>query len=186
LADYEQKYGSPTLSFAAAAEAFKLQPKDRVVPITDDKSVELWADMANGDRLKGEHHIDLSADFVKKILYNHKVEISAKAKEDIINADYMIICPGSLYTSLLPCIVVDGFDEALERSKAKIIFIENIGDKNLEIIKSYIKKTLDFVIQSDGLESNNKIIQDPADPVQRSTLRHDPTKLGKVLEKIII
>ena len=185
LADYEQKYGSPTASFAVAATAFLLQPKDRVVPITDDRSVELWADMITGGRLEGEHHIDLATNAVEKIQYNHKVEISAKGKEDIINADYIIICPGSLYTSLLPCLIVDGFNEALERSKAKIIFVESIGVKNLEIIKSHIKKTLDFIIPSDGLESDTKIIPNPSDSVPRSILRHDSQKLAKVLEKII-
>ena len=47
----------------------------------------------------------------------------------ILNADYIIIGPGDLYTSLIPNFVVDDMKQALSKSRATIINIMNLMTK---------------------------------------------------------
>jgi uncharacterized cofD-like protein len=75
-----------------------------------------------------------------------------------MNADFVIIGPGDLYTSLLPNLLVEGIVDALVKTRAKVIYITNIMTKYAEtnnfkasdfvkIIEDYLgKKSLDYVV----------------------------------------
>lgn len=47
----------------------------------------------------------------------------------IEQADIVVIAPGDLYTSLGPLLVIDGIGEALQKSKAKKIYVANLVSK---------------------------------------------------------
>lgn len=47
----------------------------------------------------------------------------------IEQADIVVVAPGDLYTSLGPLLVIDGIGEALERTKAKVIYVSNLVSK---------------------------------------------------------
>lgn len=189
LADFEKAHTSPTSSIIAAAtsEYFALEPKYKVVPISDNRNAELVAE-AKGEILSGEHEIDTHKGEISNLRYQNKVEISEEAKTQIKQADYIIICPGSWDTSILPNFLVHGFQETAKESHARIIFVENIEEQNynLEVLKSYFSRPADFIIKSDGMESKEIIKTDPNDPLPRSSRRHNPEKLAKELGKIIL
>ena len=56
--------------------------------------------------------------------------INPKARQAIEMADYLIIGPGDLYTSIIPVILADGVSAAIKKSKAKIVFIMNLMTKS--------------------------------------------------------
>jgi uncharacterized cofD-like protein len=65
--------------------------------------------------------------------------LNPRAREAILNADYVIIGPGDLYTSIIPNLLCEGMREALAMTPAKIIYVCNVMTKrgettNMEVI----------------------------------------------------
>jgi len=149
--------------------------------------------LTTGQKIEDEskiNNIDLKIPDVKKIFYKNKVKLNPKAARAIREADYIIICPGDFYTSIVPNLIVSGFKGALAQSKAKIIAIENLDNKEvdnyLNKLEWYLGKRVDNLISGDkSLMSRKIIIKDPADTTKRSLIRHDSEKLAKCIQKII-
>jgi uncharacterized cofD-like protein len=55
------------------------------------------------------------------------VEASAEAVEGIRSADLVVLGPGSLYTSLLPSLLVPGIRSALESTQALRVYVCNVA-----------------------------------------------------------
>lgn len=109
-----------------------LNIKGRVLPISLDNS-HLCAELESGEIIEGETNIDVPKHDgrirIKKIFLKPKAIICEDAYDAIKDADLIIIGPGDLYTSILPNLIVAGFNEALRKSKAKILYITNIMTK---------------------------------------------------------
>jgi uncharacterized cofD-like protein len=48
----------------------------------------------------------------------------------IEQADMVVVAPGDLYTSLGPLLIIDGFAEALEKTKALCVYVSNLVTKH--------------------------------------------------------
>lgn len=102
----------------------------RVLPISLD-DINLVAELENGDIVVGESVIPKEArrcnSKIKKISLDNK---KAKPLDEVISsiksADAVVIGPGSLYTSILPNLLVEGVVDALSTSKAPVIYLCNI------------------------------------------------------------
>lgn len=115
-----------------AIEMFKyiFNVNGNIVPVTRDK-VQLIAEYSNGMKIKGEHLIDepdIQSSIVKFYL-DKKAKAYKGAIECINSSEYIIIGPGDLYTTTLANIVVEGIPQALQKTKAKLIFIPNLMSK---------------------------------------------------------
>ena len=139
--------------------------QDKVLPISIDHA-HLHALLLNGKIIKSETNIDNpkhnGAIKIKKIFLRPKARIYKESYEAILKADFIILGPGDLYTSILPNILVSGFNKALAKTKAKIIYIPNLmtkwGETNdfhasdfARVLLKYLKKDklahkLDWVI----------------------------------------
>lgn len=120
-----------TGSFAKAVEAAStiLNIRGEVVPITLD-NVRLILHNQDGSSTNGEHLIDI-AKFDKnnmrpKLSLEPKAKINPKASYAIAHADVVVIAPGDLYTSLGSLLIVGGVSNALNQTKAKIIYVCNL------------------------------------------------------------
>lgn len=111
-----------------------LRIQGHVVPITFAKS-DLCVELEDGKIIVGETHIDV----VKKKEKRAKIKRaflkpSIKANPDailaILEADFILIGPGDLYTSIIPNLLVKGLPEAIRKSKAKKIFVLNLMTKS--------------------------------------------------------
>jgi uncharacterized cofD-like protein len=139
-----------------------LRVKGQVLPITS-QPVTLVAEYEDGSVQYGEAAIDdppKSHDGkmkIKKLWVEPEVVISKKTSLEILQADYIILGPGDLYTSLLANIVVNGTATSLKKSKAKIIFVVNLVTKYgqthdftakdfIEEMAKYIDRYPDFVL----------------------------------------
>ena len=100
--------------------------RGRVLPATVD-DMRLVATFEDGSMVKGESSIPEAG---KRI-----VELSSEPAnctpckdvlESIHTADLIILGPGSLYTSVIPNLLVKGVSEAVSNSKAKKIYVCNI------------------------------------------------------------
>lgn len=102
----------------------------RVLPVTN-ADVVLEATFENGTQVQGESKI---SDFKKaqdcriqsvRLLPEHPKALP-EAVRAIEEADLILLGPGSLYTSVIPNLLVDGISEAVCASKAMKIYICNI------------------------------------------------------------
>lgn len=132
----------------AIAEVGKiLRIKGNVVPSTFTKS-DLCVDLEDGTKIIGETHIDVvekkekRARIVKAYL-SPSAQINEDAKKAIENADFILIGPGDLYTSIIPSLLVKDVIKTIKNSKAKKIFVMNLMTKYGQTTRYSAKEHLD-------------------------------------------
>jgi uncharacterized cofD-like protein len=113
------------------AEAVRLSSeilltRGRIYPATMS-SVELEALFEDGTRVRGETQITASNGKIRELaLIPHDVEPLPQTLEAIANADLITIGPGSLFTSLIPNLLVRGIADAILESHAIKVFVCNL------------------------------------------------------------
>src|ERR1700684_357763 len=113
------------------AEAVRLSSeilltRGRIFPATMS-SVELEALFDDGKRVRGETQITASKGKIRELaLIPHDVEPLPQTLEAIANADLITIGPGSLFTSLIPNLLVHGIAQAIATSSATKVYVCNL------------------------------------------------------------
>jgi len=113
------------------AEAVRLSSeilltRGHIYPATTS-NVELEALLEDGTRVRGETRITASKGKIKElVLVPHDVGPLPQTLEAIASADLITIGPGSLFTSLIPNLLVRGIPEAILDSPAVKVFICNL------------------------------------------------------------
>jgi uncharacterized cofD-like protein len=103
-----------------------LASRGTIYPSTTS-NVQLDAWMDNGSRVRGETQITASKERILELrLVPHNAKPLPQTLEAIATADLITIGPGSLFTSLVPNLLVRGIPEAIAASKATKIFICNL------------------------------------------------------------
>ncbi len=103
-----------------------LSVKGRVLPSTLENTV-LGAQMTNREVVWGETKIVASPGQIKRVFLKPKTARALpEAIEAIQNADGIVVGPGSLYTSVLPNLLIEEIGEALGKTKAPKIYACNI------------------------------------------------------------
>lgn len=144
----------------------------KIIPVTLE-DVHLWVEFEDGVKIIGEKNIDVSDknDFERSHNINQNVvdaflvwgdgTLNPKAREAILNSDYIILGPGDFYTSIVPNLLSKGMKEALAQTQAKIIYVCNIMTKKWETttyelkdfidnIEKYAWETIDYVLVNNG------------------------------------
>lgn len=141
------------------AEAVKLSSeilasKGHIYPATV-ADVRLAAELNDGTIIRGETNIGKAGNLIKRLyLEPEDCHPLPEALAAIYDADVITIGPGSLFTSLVPPILVKGVAEAIGESSAVKIFICNLmtqpgetdglsARRHLEVIREYAPE-IDF------------------------------------------
>ncbi len=98
--------------------------KAKILPATLEKVV-LYGETESGEIVEGESNIPLAQERIKRVFYrNERVapEENLKALEE---ADLVVFGIGSLYTSLIPNLLLKGVKESLEKTKGKVVYVCN-------------------------------------------------------------
>ena len=144
----------------------------RVLPVTLDDMI-LKARLKNGNVVEGESNIPSEAINQRSGIERLFIEpVGAKALDEaveaILEADAVILGPGSLYTSVIPNLLVNGITRALKDTNALKIYVSNImtqegetddyevADHIKAIFKHGGKGTIDYVA-TNTQEINNSI-----------------------------
>ena len=125
-------------SFPAGIQALAeiLDVRGRILPVTIDQAT-LVAELTDGQRIFGEKAIDVPRGTQREkirdvFLVPHHSE-SISVYPPVIDAawwaDYIIIGPGDLFTSIIPGLIVPGVVEAFKKSRGKLLFVMNIMTK---------------------------------------------------------
>ena len=114
------------LEQAIAASSKVLAVRGQVLPATLS-DVRLWAELTDGRRIEGESNIPKAEGKIVKIgcIPENPPALPAAIKA-IEEADYIIIGPGSLYTSLITNLLVTEIADAIAATDIPRIYICNI------------------------------------------------------------
>src|SRR6195256_5439819 len=139
-----------------------LAVKGTIVPSTL-QDVTLVASI-NGHTVEGESKIPMqNAPITRVFLKPDGAQVNPEAAQAILNAELIVIGPGSLYTSILPNLLVEGMVEAIKASPALKVYICNLAshegetegydvDDYLRVIREHVGSNIfDFVL----VNSNN-------------------------------
>ncbi|MBN1869457.1 MAG: YvcK family protein [Candidatus Omnitrophica bacterium] len=100
--------------------------RGKVVPSTVS-NVHLIAEYEDGTMTKGEAKIPNPNSRIKRLLLTDEdAHPTREALEEIEEADVIILGPGSLYTSVIPNLIIKGVSEAIAKSRAFRIYVCNV------------------------------------------------------------
>ena len=140
-----------------------LNIKGRILPITEDK-VELVGIMEDNSKVIGESNITKSNKRIKSIEYDHDFLVNKEVINAINNADLIIFSPGSLYTSILPHLIIDSISSAIKKSKAKKMYVSNLftqpGETDDFKVSDHIKIINKYIDRLDVVIANSKKISE--------------------------
>mgnify|MGYP004459961269 FL=1 len=125
-----------------------LNLKGKVVPLTED-NVTLMADMEDGSVVSGEHNITCSKEKIKKVYYKTPAVPTKDALKAIEEADLILLSMGSLFTSIIPNLLIKQVVKKIEKSKAKIMYICNMmtqpGETDGFTVSDHLKKLNEYL-----------------------------------------
>ena len=190
-----------------------LGAKGTVLPSSLDDIV-LQAKLTDGSQVNGESLIPLKKGKISSVNLNPE---SAKGTDSAINAllkaDLIIVGPGSLYTSLIPPLLVKDLTNVIKESSALKIYICNVAtqkgetdgfsvyDHIVAIEQHTYKDIFDYIVAdendntpitthdetpitiSKNDQDNPKVLQFDIKSAEHS-LRHDSNKLSNCIKKI--
>lgn len=146
-----------------------LRVKGTVMPITvNDVNIEATYD----DKSKAFGESILPAEAIKDNKKIKRVELCPKDVEPLdgvitaINkADIILIGPGSLYTSIIPNLLVKGVTEAIISSPAKKIYVQNVMTQHGETDDMSVKDHVEAILEHsdkifDSIIINNKVLSE--------------------------
>ncbi len=158
-----------------------LNVRGRVLPATLTKT-HLIAQMADGEWVEGETRITSDPRRIERIDLSAKnVEPYGRVLEAIARADLVLLGPGSLFTSLIPNLLVGGVSSAIEKAAAEKILVANVMTQpgettgfnlsdHLRILHEYIDlHCFDGVIVNTSLPSEDLLagyLEESAEPVK--------------------
>ncbi len=146
-----------------------LNVKGTILPLTTDK-VELVGEDEHGKEYLGEESVSQNVKYIKKLKYDHSVNISKEVIKKIEEADLILLSSGSLYTSILPHLIVPEIKEAIKNSDAPIMYVSNlvtqpgetdgytVGDHIKKLNEHLNKRKVDIVIANNA-DIDKKIVQ---------------------------
>ena len=104
-----------------------LAVRGRVLPSTLD-NVTLCAELVDGTIVRGESTISRDKPPIQRVYLDPAQPTAYEpALGAMLHADLIVLGPGSLYTSVLPNLCVDGVIEAIRWSKCPVVYVCNVA-----------------------------------------------------------
>jgi len=111
---------------AVRVSAQVLAIRGRIFPSTA-QNVTLEAELEDGKIVSGETNISKSSKRIRRVrLVPRRVRPVPEVLRAIRDADLVLVGPGSLYTSIIPNLLVDDMAEAIQRARATCVYIANL------------------------------------------------------------
>jgi uncharacterized cofD-like protein len=192
-----------TGSFVAATDELSglvgIDPRvGRVLPATEDPVV-LHARLASGEPVVGQVVITRTPGVEQVVVEPPDVAAPEDAVAAVLDADQVVLGPGSLYTSVLAAAVVEGVRDALKRTSARRVYVCNVraerGEARGYDVAAHVAALHrhdihpDVVLAQRGalavgsLRCGAELVE--ADLVRPNGLAHDPALLGDALADLV-
>lgn len=169
----------------------------RVVPATVDP-VALRAVVAEGGEVSGQVAIAGTVDIDRLVLEPAGAEVPDAAVEALLDADQVVLGPGSLFTSVLAVAVVGGVRDALKRASGRRVYVCNVraeaGETRGYDVAAHVAALRRHDVEPDvvlaqrgalprGDLADVEVVE--ADLVRPNGLAHDPVLLGEALAALV-
>lgn len=144
---FASQYAGADMIPAIRALEQSLEAHGHVYPTTL-RDTHLVAELSNGQIVKTEALIDRPeydrSLKIRKLWLEPEARIYEEAERVIREADYIVMGPGSLYTSVVAAILPKGFWEAIEESRARLVYVvgnsfERDGETGPESLSDFVK-----------------------------------------------
>lgn len=158
-------YGSDIEGIKKASELLDI--KGKVLPVSVDQS-HVHARLEDGTVIEGEGNIDEpkhdGEKHIVEVFLNPPAHIYEETADAIEDADIIIVCPGDLYSSLMPNFAVGGMREALRASRAKKVLVAPLMTKWGETNRYTVSMIARVLTDSMGIESFDAILCNTTKP----------------------
>lgn len=207
-----------------------LRIQGRVIPATEEPAT-LLATFGSGEKVHGQHAISEAGKDMGRVTHlelDKPLPLTPEAHKAILEADMVVLGPGCLYSSTIAALLPEGTQEALQQSKAKVVYVVNLftilgetqgysARDHMQEIERYIGRTLDILLVHEGkfseevlswyetegerpviddLKDDTRVIRGDLasvsvvppivnDPMRRSLLRHDSSKVATALYDVL-
>ncbi len=151
-----------------------LSVRGRILPATL-RDVRLRGEGLSGRIYEGESAVGSSGErLVSLQLEPIGVPAFPNAVDALEEADLIVLGPGSLYTSILPNLLITGIREAIKRSRAKVVLIVNLmtqpGEtdhmsavEHLDALKEHVGEQLADVVLVNSVRPSPRLLRNYAD-----------------------
>ncbi len=133
-----------------------LNVKGDILPSTS-QVITLFAEMEDGTIVRGESNIPKLRNRIRNVFYESEVRATQQALDALKSADYILYGIGSLYTSILPNLIIKEISDTIRESKAVKVYFCNAMtqpgetasysmEEHVEAIKEHGENPVDIVI----------------------------------------
>lgn len=166
-----------------------------VLPITEE-CVDLIATTVDNNIIFGEAQITESMKTIKEIKYNKDFEVNKNVLKAIEKADLIIFAPGSLYTSILPHLIVPDIIKAIDKTKSECVYLCNLvtqpgetldftASEHIKVLNNHLdKKKINSIIVNNK-KISDKLIKKYENKEQKHQVEFDKQALEKLDLNII-
>lgn len=98
--------------------------KAKILPATTEKII-LFAETESGKIIEGESNIPFANERIKRVFYKNERKAPLENLKVLEEADLIVFGIGSLYTSLIPNLLLKGIKESLQKTKGKVVYVCN-------------------------------------------------------------
>ncbi|WP_416261910.1 uridine diphosphate-N-acetylglucosamine-binding protein YvcK [Gibbsiella quercinecans] len=171
-----------------------------LIPMSE-QPVDLVAYDREGNQVYGEVNIDRLTHMPQALLLSAPVHATREALDAIAQADVILIGPGSFLTSLMPPLLLADLAQALRRSSANVIYINNLGRElsvaaaslslkdKLNMMEEHIgRRMIDAVIAcpaADTHQVQDRVVIQQALEASDIPYRHDRQLLRQALDRAL-
>lgn len=135
---------------AVKAASLILRSRGIVLP-SSPEPMKIYAELTDGRTIEGESKIPQAKGKIKKIFCEQeKPKAQQEAVEAILNAELIIFGPGSLYTSIIPNLLIPDILNAIKQSIAHKIYICNIMTQPGETSSYSVSDHITALLQHSG------------------------------------
>ena len=159
-----------------------LNIRGRILPVTEEK-IELVGTMEDGSKILGEENITKSDKKILELSYDRDFNVNKEVIKAIKNADLIIISPGSLYTSIMPHLIIPEISNEINNSKAKKMYVSNIftqpGETEEFKVSDHLKVLENYINHIDVVIANDKNIPIKTAKKYETEEQKDQVKIDK-------
>ncbi|MGL5544663.1 MAG: gluconeogenesis factor YvcK family protein [Cetobacterium sp.] len=129
----------------------------KILPATLEK-IELIAEKTSGGFVFGESDIPVMGEKIKRVFYDGEVNSPKENIKAIEEADLIVFSIGSLYTSIIPNLLLENMQAALKKSKAQKIYICNAMGQMGETENYSVADHIESINRHVGFDMIDKVI----------------------------
>ncbi|OOF43277.1 gluconeogenesis factor YvcK family protein [Rodentibacter trehalosifermentans] len=155
-----------------------LRVKSHLIPMSESP-VHLAASTGTGTSIVGEVSIDNLTELPQSLFLIPLVQATPEALQAIEQADVILFGPGSFFTSIMPPLLLPEMSNALKKSPAKKIFIDNLGIELGAAAKLSLAHRIQWIHRTIGAEILDGVIM----PTGKSAVDFSNMSAVTVLEK---